>query len=573
MANLQAIGFDGETIIHLLADGTGTDLDPFVSKFALTDGTITAIENILPEFVFDGDRLRVLTELSQPLTLTELEGITVNVSEQNPLSLSGIESILTELTFLADRLKVDANVTLPNTYPVSGSVSVDNFPASQPVTGNFYPATQSVSFGSLPTGTNIIGGISNTSFGASQSGNWTVGVNNYSDLATLLANTTLQADVSGSFALDKTGLATDTNQATTNTTLSSINSKVPTLESGRTPVVLSAAQITALTPPTTVTANLGTIAGVATAANQSTIIGHIDGIESALAGTINTNIINASVPVTGNFYQATQPVSIASLPALPTGTNTIGSIANTQFAVTQSGSWTIGINNFPVVQAVTGTVIANTGLDISALSTATNQTTTNNLIGEVTEATPSTDTASSGLNGRLQRIAQRLTSLIGLFPSSLGSKTAANSFAVTLASDGVASGISTQIGEVQTTPTTNTVLDRLKTIAVLLSGTIRNNPINAGTPTLTNVASSATSVTLIAANANRKTLIIVNDSTATLYLKFDASTASSTSYSHVLPPITNGIPYVLSLNGSDYSGEIRGIWSSANGFARITEIV
>jgi hypothetical protein len=387
MANLQAIGFDGETIIHLLADGTGTDLDPFVSKFALTEGTITAIANVIPEFVFDGDRLRVLTELSQPLTLTELEGITVNVSEQNPLSLSGIESILTELTFLADRLKVDANVTLPNTYPVSGSVNVDNFPASQPVTGNFYPATQSVSFGSLPTGTNSIGGISNTSFGASQSGNWAVGINNYSDLATLLANTTLQADVSGNFELDKTGLATDTNQATINTTLLSINNNIPTLESGRTPVVLSSSQITALTPPTTVTANLGTIAGVATAANQSTIIGHIDGIESALAGTI------------------------------------------------------------------------------------------------------------------------------------------------------------------------------------------RNNPVNASTPTLTNAASSATSVTLIAANANRKTLIIVNDSTATLYLKFDASIASTTSYSHVLPPIINGIPYVLSLNGSDYSGEIRGIWSSANGFARITEIV
>jgi hypothetical protein len=364
MANLRAIGFDGSTTIYLLADGTGTNLDPFVSKFALTDGTITAIENILPEFVFDGDRLRVRTELSQPLTLTELEGITVNVSEQNPLSLLGIETILTELTFLADRLKVDANVTLPGTYPVSGSVNVDNFPTSQPVTGDFYPAVQDVETG-------LDQPLTDTELRANP----------------VQAEIINNVSVTGDFVLDKTGLATDTNQVTINTTLSSINNNIPTLESGRTPVVLSAAQITALTPPTTVTANLGTIAGVATAANQSTIIGHIDGIESALAGTI------------------------------------------------------------------------------------------------------------------------------------------------------------------------------------------RNNPINAGTPTLTNVASSASSVTLITANANRKTLIIVNDSTATLYLKFDVSTASSNSYSHVLPPITNGIPYVLSLNGSDYSGEIRGIWSSANGFARITEIV
>lgn len=35
-------------------------------------------------------------------------------------------------------------------------------------------------------------------------------------------------------------------------------------------------------------------------------------------------------------------------------------------------------------------------------------------IGGLTETAPSTDTASSGLNGRLQRIAQRLTTLIGL---------------------------------------------------------------------------------------------------------------------------------------------------------------
>lgn len=59
-------------------------------------------------------------------------------------------------------------------------------------------------------------------------------------------------------------------------------------------------------------------------------------------------------------------------------------------------------------------------------------------IGAVTETAPISDTASSALNGRLQRIAQRITSLIALLPTSLGTKTAANSLAVTLASDGTA---------------------------------------------------------------------------------------------------------------------------------------
>lgn len=56
-------------------------------------------------------------------------------------------------------------------------------------------------------------------------------------------------------------------------------------------------------------------------------------------------------------------------------------------------------------------------------------------IGTLTETAPGSDTASSGLNGRLQRIAQRLTSLLAVVPASLGQKTMAGSLAVTLASD------------------------------------------------------------------------------------------------------------------------------------------
>ncbi len=45
-------------------------------------------------------------------------------------------------------------------------------------------------------------------------------------------------------------------------------------------------------------------------------------------------------------------------------------------------------------------------------------TISNELLGAVDETAPATDTASSGLNGRLQRIAQRLTSL--LLPAASG---------------------------------------------------------------------------------------------------------------------------------------------------------
>lgn len=83
--------------------------------------------------------------------------------------------------------------------------------------------------------------------------------------------------------------------------------------------------------------------------------------------------------------------------------------------------------------------------------------------------------------------------------------------------------------------------------------------------TVTSVASSATSVTLLAASA-RRGATIYNDSTQVLYMKFGI-TASNTSYTVQL---ASGdyweMPYPI------YTGRIDGIWASANGNARITEL-
>lgn len=84
-----------------------------------------------------------------------------------------------------------------------------------------------------------------------------------------------------------------------------------------------------------------------------------------------------AVPVSGTFFPGTQPISAVSLP-LPTGAATEATLA--------------------------------TRLTESDFDTKT---------GSLTEAAPASDTASSGLNGRLQRIAQRLTSLIALLPAAL----------------------------------------------------------------------------------------------------------------------------------------------------------
>lgn len=86
------------------------------------------------------------------------------------------------------------------------------------------------------------------------------------------------------------------------------------------------------------------------------------------------------------------------------------------------------------------------------------------------------------------------------------------------------------------------------------------------TATLSNVASSASNVTLLAENTDRIGVLVQNDSTATLYLKYGA-TASTSSYTVKMEPGSYWeMPQPI------YTGIIDGIWSAANGAARITEL-
>lgn len=86
------------------------------------------------------------------------------------------------------------------------------------------------------------------------------------------------------------------------------------------------------------------------------------------------------------------------------------------------------------------------------------------------------------------------------------------------------------------------------------------------TATLANVAASASNVTLRASNTARMGLTIFNDSTASVYVKFGA-TASATSFTVFLGP---GAYYELP--NPVYTGIVDGIWTSATGSARVTEM-
>jgi hypothetical protein len=88
--------------------------------------------------------------------------------------------------------------------------------------------------------------------------------------------------------------------------------------------------------------------------------------------------------------------------------------------------------------------------------------------------------------------------------------------------------------------------------------------VSSTTPTQTSVAGSASSVQLLAASSRRGATIF-NDSAATLYLKL-GTTASTTSFTvRMLANAYYEVPF-------GYMGQIDGIWSSATGNARITEL-
>lgn len=110
--------------------------------------------------------------------------------------------------------------------------------------------------------------------------------------------------------------------------------------------------------------------------------------------------------------------------------------------------------------------------------------------------------------------------------------------------------------------------DEVELSVVATGGTSGGGLVTASTSALTSVPASVSSTTLLAANVNRKQASIFNDSTATLFLGLTASAVSTANYTTQVPP--NSL-YELIYNPL-WVGQINGLWSSAVGNARVTEL-
>lgn len=193
----------------------------------------------------------------------------------------------------------------------------------------------------------------------------------------------------------------------------------------------------------------------------------------------------------------TQPVSVASLP-LPSGAATAAKqdllLAELQLKADLSETQPVSLASVPLP---------------TGAATSAKQDEEAILIGAVTETAPVSDTASSGLNGRLQRLAQRITSLIALLPASLGQKTMANSLAVAIASDQ---------GLLSVNDSTS------------IAGTITTAQITVGTTAIRATAAGT------APNANRKRLSIKpgKNNTGNIYL--GSSTVTTANGMEIIGP-------------------------------------
>lgn len=105
------------------------------------------------------------------------------------------------------------------------------------------------------------------------------------------------------------------------------------------------------------------------------------GVEKGTVSNPQSVAIVGTPAVSVSNFPSSQAVSVATLPALATGGNVIGSIANSGFAATQSGAWNI--------TNITGTVSLPTGA-----ATAANQATGNTSLATIATNTAGLATAA-----------------------------------------------------------------------------------------------------------------------------------------------------------------------------------
>src|SRR5665213_292770 len=201
------------------------------------------------------------------VTLESPNPLPIDGGNPNPVLITGAVS----LTGSTDGLALDASIQTLITDLTNGTahIIVDNFPASQAVTGTFWQATQPVSIATMPT-TPVTG----TFWQAVQPVSGTVAVSNFPAIQPVSGTVTVNGTVTANLGtVDGLALDATLTNGTQVTSISNFPATVAVTQS-TSPWVISG------------TVDLGSIDGAATAANQTTVITDL--------GTIISNQTNGT---------------------------------------------------------------------------------------------------------------------------------------------------------------------------------------------------------------------------------------------------------------------------------------
>ena len=302
--------------------------------------------------------------------------------------------------------------------------------------------------------------------------------------------------------------------------------------------------------------------------------------------TGSVNVTNTLFNVTGSV-RLTEPIDITIGPVT-------GSVGITNFPLIQQITGSVGIDgiSFPEQITVTGSVGITNAISVNSLPNITGSVNVTNTLFNVTGSVRLTEpiTGSVGITNAISvnslpnitgsvnvtntlfnvtgsvRLTEPITGSVRLTEPITGSVNVTNTLFNVTGSVNVTNTLFNVTGSVGIT----------NTIGITTTGSlglqVANNPasplftiLSSSIGTLANVASSASSVTLLSANTARRGATIFNDSTQLLYVKF-GTTASTTSFTIRMATLSYyEVPF-------GYTGRIDGIWSVANGNARVTEV-
>lgn len=279
-------------------------------------------------------------------------------------------------------------------YQSTQPVSIATMPTT-PVTGVFWPTTQPVSIATLPSlvaGSAAIGTVGVTSLPALSAGSAAIGSVSISSLPSITGTVIVDQGTGGNLHVDVDSAPTTTVSGTV-----AISGTVPisgTVTVNPLPTGSNTIGNVNLAGTPTVNANAGTgtfavsaaalplPSGAATATNQ-TAARSAPGTPQTQAITIQGNASGIAVPVTGTFYQGTQPVSGTVTANVGTGTQSSNvTQINGNTIVTGGSNGLIAVGG-PVASAGTN---ASNPVKIGGVFNTTQPTVTNGQIVD-TQAT------------------------------------------------------------------------------------------------------------------------------------------------------------------------------------------